>query len=129
MDRAVLADLERREVEAEGRHLPAELGQVAPRDAAQPIGDERLVQLGQLGLEGGGILVVAGSRPSVVRQGDPRPAQPLGDEPEALTVRLVREAPAQLTVRLGQLLGVAGEPRGQRPGNAVARTSPRTRSA
>ena len=47
-----------------------------------------------------------------------RPAQPLGDEPEPLAVRLVREAAAELAVGLGQVLGVAGQPRRERPRDA-----------
>ena len=44
VDRGVLADLERGEVEAERRHLPAQVGELAPRDARQPVGDERLLE-------------------------------------------------------------------------------------
>ena len=55
MDRAVLADLERGEVEPEGRELPAQLGDLAPGDARQPVVDERGLDLGQLRVEGRGV--------------------------------------------------------------------------
>ena len=44
MDGAVLTDLERREVETERRHLPAQLGELAPRDAAETVADQRLLR-------------------------------------------------------------------------------------
>ena len=46
MDRAVLADLERREVEPERRHLPAQLGDLAPGDPLEAVVDERRLDLG-----------------------------------------------------------------------------------
>ncbi len=58
-------------------------------------------------------VVVAGPRAGVVGQGDAGATQSLGDEPEALAVRLVGESAAQLAVGLGQVLGVAAEPRRQ----------------
>ena len=118
MDLAVLADLERGEVEPERRDLPAQLGDLAPGDPRQPVLDERGLDLGELRIELGRVVVVAGSRPGVVGQGDPRPAQALGDEPEALAIRLVGEAPAELAIGLGQVLGVAG--RGASPAAAGA---------
>ena len=51
MDRAVLADLERGEVEAERRELPAEVRDLAPGDRLEAVGDERVLDLGQLGVE------------------------------------------------------------------------------
>ncbi len=62
MDRAVLADLERREVEPVRRDLPAQLRDLAPGDALQAILDERGLELGQLRVEVRGRVVVAGAR-------------------------------------------------------------------
>ena len=49
---AVLADLERREVEPERRHLPAQLGDLAPGDPPETVVDERVLDLAELGVEG-----------------------------------------------------------------------------
>ena len=68
MDGAVLADLERGEVEPERRDLPAQLGDLAPGDAVQAVGDERVLELGELGVELGGVGVVAGQRRRLVGQ-------------------------------------------------------------
>ena len=121
MDRAVLADLERGEVEPERGQLPAQLRDLAPGDPGQPVLDERVLDLGQLGVELGGVLVVPGPRAGVVGQRDPGPAQPLGDEAEALAVRLVGESPAELAIGLGQRLRVAREAVRQRPRDAPRR--------
>ena len=51
VDRAVLADLERREVEPERRELPAQVLDLAPGDAGQAVGDERVLDLGQLDVQ------------------------------------------------------------------------------
>ena len=51
VDRRVLADLERREVEPERADLPAKLGDLAVRDARQAVGDERVGDLGELGVQ------------------------------------------------------------------------------
>ena len=50
MDRRVLPDLERGEVEPERPDLPAQLGDIAPGDPLEPIGDERVGDLDQLGV-------------------------------------------------------------------------------
>src|SRR5689334_9220347 len=91
MDGTVLADLERRQMEAERRELPAQL----VVESVRPV-------------------VGAGSRTGVAGQHRARTTQPLGDEPEPLAVWLVRKATAKLTVCLGQLFSVTGETRGQR---------------
>ena len=51
MDRRVLPDLERGEVEPERPELPAQLRDLAPGDAAQALGDERVGDLGELRVE------------------------------------------------------------------------------
>ena len=94
--------------------LPAAVRDLAPGDPVEPVGDERLLDLGQLRVELLGPRVAAGQRSRLAGQRGPRPAQPLGDEPEALAVRLVGEAAAELAVGLGQVLGVAGEARRER---------------
>ena len=66
--------------------------------------------LGELGVEVARRRVAAGQRRRLADERGPRPAQPLGDEPEPLAVRLVGEPAAELSIRLGQVLGVAGEP-------------------
>ena len=101
--------------------LPAQLRDLAPGDPLQAVLDERGLELGQLRVEVRGVVVVAGARTRVVGQRHPRPAQPLGDEPEPLAVRLVREAAAELAVGLGQGLGVARQAVGQRSGDARRR--------
>ena len=111
MDRRVLADLERGEVEPERPDLPAKLGDLAVRDARQAVGDERVRDLGELGVELGRRVpyrpVRGAASPASAAA---RPTQSLGDEPEPLPIRLVREAAAELPVGLGEVLGVAGEP-------------------
>ncbi len=52
---AVLADLERGQVEPERRELPAQLGHLAPGDPAEAVVDERGLELGQLLVEGRGV--------------------------------------------------------------------------
>ena len=115
VDRRVLADLERGEVEPERPDLPAELGHLAERDPRQAVGDERVGDLGQLGLELVGALVAPGPRRGLADQRGPRPTQSLGDEPEPLAIRLVREAAAELSVGLGEVLRVAREAGRQLP--------------
>ena len=51
VDRRVLADLERREVEPERADLPAQVGDLAPGDALEAVGEERVLELGELGVE------------------------------------------------------------------------------
>ena len=60
VDRAVLADLEAGEMEPERRQLPAEVLGLAPRNPAESVADERLLDLGDLRVELGGALVAAG---------------------------------------------------------------------
>ncbi len=71
MDRGVLADLERGEVEPERPDLPAQLGDVAPGDPLEPVGDERVGDLGELRVE-----VAAPSRSGRSAAPAPRPARP-----------------------------------------------------
>ena len=123
VDGRVLADLERGEVEPERADLPAQLGDLAPRDARQTIGHERVLELGELGIELRRRAVAAGQWRRLADERRPRPAQPLGDVAEALAVRLVREAPAELAIGLGQVLGVACQARRERPGDPVGRAS------
>ena len=66
-----------------------------------------------------GPVVPAGQRRRLAGEGRAGSAKPLGDEPEALPVRLVGKAPAELAVGLGQVLGVAGQARHDRPGDLV----------
>ena len=114
MDGAVLADLERREVEPERRQLPAEFGHLAPGDSGQPVVDERRLELGELGVELRSVGVVARTRSRLAGHRRARPPQSLGDEPEALAIRLVGESPPQLPVGLRQVLGIAREPHPER---------------
>ncbi len=114
MDGAVLADLERREVEPERRQLPAEFGQLAPGDSGQPVVDERRLELGELGVELRSVGVVARTRSRLPGHRRARPPQSLGDEPEALAIRLVGESPPQLPVGLRQVLRIAREPHPER---------------
>ena len=51
MDRAVLPDLERSEMEPERLELPAEVLDVAPRDPAESVGDEGFLDLAELRVE------------------------------------------------------------------------------
>ena len=64
MDVAVLADLERGEVEPERGQLPAQVRDLAPCDPTETVVDERGLDLGELHVEGGGIRVVAGRGPA-----------------------------------------------------------------
>ena len=127
MHRRVLADLERGEVEPERPELPAQFRDLAPGGAAETVGDERVGDLGQLRVELLGRRVAPGQRRRLADEVRARPAQPLGDEPEALAVRLVGEAAAELAVGLGQVLGVACQARGERPRHAIARGRGRDR--
>ena len=129
VDRRVLADLERGEVEPERPDLPAQLGDLAPGDALETVGDERVGDLDQFGIQLGRRAVPPGQRRGLADQRGPRPAQPLGDEPEALAVRLVGEAPAELSVGLREVLGIAGQARRERPGDPFVPRSRRRSSA
>ena len=122
----VLADLERGEVEPERAELPAQVGDLAERDPLEAVGDERVLDLGELGVELGGVGVPAADRRGLPGERGPGPAQPLGDEPEPLPVRLVREAPPEQPVGLGQRLRVAGQAQCQR---AARRGRPTTAAA
>ncbi len=53
VDAAVLAHLDRGQVEAERPELPAQLGDLAVGDALQAVGREGLLELGQLRVQGG----------------------------------------------------------------------------
>ena len=54
--------------------------------------------------------VSTGERRGLTNQGGTGSAQAFGNEPEALPVGLIREAPAKLAIGLGKILGVASEP-------------------
>ena len=128
VDRRVLADLERGEVEPERPDLPAQLGDLALRDALEAVGDERVLESRPARYRARRRRPVpAGQRRGLADEGGPRPAQPLGDEPEALAIRLVREAAAELSVGLGKVLGVAGQARRERPGDPFVRGRGRDR--
>ena len=113
MNRAVLADLQRGEVEPERLELPAEVLDVAPRDPAEAIGDERLLDLGQLRIELVRGVVAARERRLLAGQERAGPAEALRDEAEPLAVRLAGESAAELAIELRQEVGVAGEARGR----------------
>jgi len=121
MGGAVLADLESREVEPEGRELPAEVGDVSPGDSRQAVRHQGLLDLHQLGIQLSGIGVAAGQRGGLAGEVSPGPAEPLCDEPESLPVRLVGEAPAELAVEIREQLRVAGEPRHEGPRHRLRR--------
>ena len=95
-------------MEPERAELPAQVGDLPERDPLEAVGDERVLHLGQLGVELGGVRVPAADRRRLPGQRGAGATQPLGDEPEALSVGLVREAPAEQPVGLGERLGVAG---------------------
>ncbi len=120
MDSGVLADLELGEVEPERPDLPAELGHLSPRHAIEAVGHQRLADLDELGVQVGDRRVSAAQGCRLADERSARAAQPLGDEPEALPVWLVGEPAAKQAVRLGEVLGVAGETRGERPRDPVA---------
>ena len=72
MDRRVLADLERGEVESERADLPAKVGDLAPGDPVEAVRDERLLELGQLRVElDSAVVVPAGARGRLARSGPP----------------------------------------------------------
>ncbi len=106
-------------MEAEGAELPAQLGDLAPGHPAQAVGGERVLDLDQLGVELGRGAVATGECGRFAGQGRPRAAEPLGDEPEALPVGLVREAPPELSIGLRQVLRIAGQARGERSRHLV----------
>ena len=108
-------------METERRDLPAQVGDLAPRDALEPTGDQRVLDLGKLAVELVGRLVVPGARARPAGEHRSRAPEPLGDEPEALSIRLVGEAPPELSVGLRQVLGVAREAGGKRPRHPVVR--------
>ena len=92
MDRRVLPDLERREVEAEGLDLPAEVVDLAPGRAREPRVDERVLDLDQLVEQLRRARVARRRRAATLaEQPDAGVAQALGDEREPLPERLVRE--------------------------------------
>ncbi len=106
----VLADLERGQVEAECAELPAEFRYLTPGDALEPILDERILDLDEFRVELSRVAVATTQRRGFTGQRRPSAAEPLCDEPEPLPIRLVREAPPQLPIRLGQVLGIARQP-------------------
>src|SRR5215208_4200798 len=102
MDAGVLANLQRREVEAERLDLPPEVLHVAPRGPRQADLDERALQLIELRDELPGAAVRAGRRRSLLGQASARPAQALGDEGETLPDRLVGKALAHGSIEVGE---------------------------
>jgi len=110
VDAAVLADLERRAVEPERLHLPAQVLERAPGDATQPVGRQRGLELLDLGGQGGRRLVSPGLGAGSRGQVAPRSPQSLGHERQPATVRLLSEAAPELPVQLGQRLRVPGQP-------------------
>ena len=123
----VLADLERCEMEPERAELPAQVGDLSERDPLEAVGDQRVLHLGQLGVELGRVRVPAADRRGLPGERGAGSTQPLGDEPEALPVGLVREAPAQQAVGLGERLRVARESQRQRRRDAIPRCRRRQR--
>jgi hypothetical protein len=114
-------------MEAECRKLTPEVRDLAPRDAVQTVRAERLLDLGELRVELVGRGVTAGQRRRVAGQVGARPAKALGDEAEALAIRLVREAPAERAVEVGQQLGVVREPGRETSAQCVGRHGRRDR--
>ncbi len=125
MDGGVLADLERGEVEPEGRQLPAQLGDLAPGDPAQRVLDQRVLERCELGVERRGVRVAARPRAGLVGQRRPSPAQALRDRAQPLAVWLLGEAAAELADDLGQLLGVAGKRAAQATVDVIGRNAGR----
>ncbi len=106
MDGGVLADLHRREVEPERLELPAQVLDLAPRHAGQPVPDECVGKLAKLDGQRIRGRVRAVGRSSAAGQARPRAAQALGDEPESLAIRLLRESTGQLSSQIGQVRAV-----------------------
>jgi hypothetical protein len=69
----VLADLERREVEAERRELPSKIGNLSPRDPGHPVDLERVLDLAQLDIERVGTVVCGGAGTGLAGQDGARP--------------------------------------------------------
>jgi hypothetical protein len=67
VDRGVLADFERGEVEAEGCQLPAKVLDLAPRDPVEAVAGERGLQLGELVVELVGCVIAPGQRSGLPR--------------------------------------------------------------
>ena len=106
VDTAVLSDLKAEGVEAEGLHLPAEVEQVAIRDPAEALGDERVPQLVQDTDERPGCREAAVAR-RIADQVATGPTQALLDEREPLAVGLLREASTHVGGGLRQVVLVA----------------------
>ena len=121
MDRGVLADLERGEMEPERPELPAQFRDIAPGGPAETVGDEGVADLDQLRVQVGWGGEAPGQWRRLADQVRARPPQPLGDEPEALAVRLVGEAAAELAIGLREVLGVACQARRDRSRHTVGR--------
>ena len=123
MDRAVLADLERREVEAE-RLRPASAGP-GPRPRrpgrARPRRARRW-SYAELGVQDAPRPVAAGARRrALAGEGRARAAEPLGDRAEALAVGLVGEARAGAGASLsGSSSASAASARSSAPVDALA---------
>ena len=96
-------------MEPERRKLPAQLGDLAPRHADEPVDDQGVGEHAELRVEHGWVRVAAAPRRGLARQRRARPAQALGDGTHPLPIGLVRESASQLADDLGQLLRVAGE--------------------
>ncbi len=109
MDRCVLADLERRQVEPERRQLPAQVRQLTVGDPREPVGDQRILEDSQLGIQGSGLPVAARARCRFAGQRGPGPPEALGDAAQALAVRLIGEAAPELAGRVGELLRVTDQ--------------------
>ena len=119
VDLTVLADLERGKVEAEGVDLPAQVLDLPPGDTLESVPDERVGELGQLLREGGGRGVATGQRRDGAGQAGPRSPQALGDSAQTDAIRLVGKAAVERPHRAGQLLGITGEARRERTGDAA----------
>ena len=120
VDRGVLAYLELGQMESERADLPTQFGDLTPGDSVQTLGHERIRDLGQLGLKVGRDRVAARPWRGLADERCSRPAEPLRDEPESLSVRLVRESAAKLAVGLRKVLGIAREPGRQGTRNVLA---------
>ena len=110
MDLAVLADLEREGVEAEGLDLPAQRLHLPVGDPRQAIGDEALLKLDDLVEELGG-RGVAAAPATPVDEMMARLPQALADAPEALAVGLIGIVSDEFGEGVAELSSVLLEPR------------------
>ena len=109
MDGRVLANLQRRQVEAERLDLPAEVLDVAPRDPREADLDQGVLDLAQLGDELGRVAIGARGRRALLGEAAAGAAEPLGDEREALPERLVRIPLANRPIEVREGARVAGQ--------------------